>query len=91
MQVKINVRNSSSCASGASTPSSPPGLLSPMMATGNKSIPQKSINNLGGSSNKATTGHVGATTGTITNTVVLGHRSTTTAAMPMQIQSFTNV
>ena len=45
MQVKINVRNTSSCGSAASTPSSPPGLLSPIMATNNKSIPQKSINN----------------------------------------------
>ena len=46
MQVKINVRNSSSCGSAASTPSSPPGLLSPIMVTSNKSIPQKSINHL---------------------------------------------
>ena len=46
MQVKINVRNSTSCGSAASTPSSAPGLLSPIMVTNNKSIPQKTINNL---------------------------------------------
>ena len=43
MQVKINVRNSSSCGSAASTPSNPSGLLSPIMGTNNKSIPQKGV------------------------------------------------